>query len=93
MYLCGPDMLGDFVKVAVELREFRLHHISACGPPAGHQDDGLVLDIVHAKTDVPQLLEHTLITHNSDSFVFYMLSGVLRQSRADWRTAKQYRMS
>lgn len=61
-------MLGDFVKVAVEIREFRLHHVSACGPPAGHQDDGLVLDIVHAKTDVPQLLQHTLITHNRDSF-------------------------
>lgn len=49
-------MLGDFVKVAVELREFGLHHVSAGSPPAGHQDDGLVLDIVHTKTDVPQLL-------------------------------------
>lgn len=56
LYLCSPDMLGDFVKVKVELREFRLHHISTSRPPAGHQDDGLVLDIVHTKTDVPQLL-------------------------------------
>lgn len=53
LYLCGPDMLGDFVKIKVELREFRFHHISASMPPAGHQNNGLVLDIVHAKTDVP----------------------------------------
>lgn len=70
MYLCGPDMLGDFVKVTVELREFRLHNISAGRPPAGHQDDGLVLDIVHTKTDVPQLLEHTLITQRKFLFCF-----------------------
>lgn len=56
LYLCSPDMLGDFVKVKVELRKFRLHHISASRTPAGHQDDGLVLHIVYAKTDVPQLL-------------------------------------
>lgn len=56
LYLRSFDVLGDFVEVAVELSQFRLHHISAGRPPAGHQDDGLVLHVVHAQTDVLQLL-------------------------------------
>lgn len=55
LYLSSPDVMGDFVKVAVELSQFRLHHISAGRPPAGHQDDSLVLHIVHTETNVLQL--------------------------------------
>ncbi len=55
-YLGCSDVLGDFVEVAVELSQFGLHHISACGPPAGHQDDGLVLHVVNTQTDVLELL-------------------------------------
>lgn len=55
-YLSSSDVLGDFVEVAVELSQFGLHHIPAGRPPAGHQDDGLVLHVVHAQTDVLQLL-------------------------------------
>lgn len=56
LYLGSSDVLGDFVEVAVELSQFGLHHISAGGSPAGHQDDGLVLHVVHAQADILQLL-------------------------------------
>lgn len=47
LYLGSFDVLGDFVKVAVELRQFRFYHISASGAPAGHKDGGLVPHVVH----------------------------------------------
>lgn len=56
LYLGSFNVLGNFVEVAVQLCQFGLHHLSAGGPPAGHQDDGLVLHIVHTQTDVLQLL-------------------------------------
>lgn len=82
LYLCSPDVLGDFVKVAVELSQFGLHHISAGGPPAGHQDDGLVLHVVHTETDVLQLFQHALRTdHRVEQLVYhYTLSVVPSQT-------------
>lgn len=66
LHLCGPDVLWHFVKVAVELIQFGLHHVAAGGSPAGHQDDGLVLDVVHAEADVLQLLQHALTDRRTD---------------------------
>lgn len=82
LYLGSFDMLGHFVKVAVELSQFGLHHISAGGPPAGHQDDGLVPHVVHTHTDVLQLLQHALRTDHTvaDHLLYqFMLSVFLSQ--------------
>lgn len=76
-YLGSFDVLRDFVEVAVELGQFGLHHISAGGPPAGHQNDGLVPDVVHSQTDVPQLLQHALRT-DQRTVTVYAISHSLR---------------
>ena len=83
LYLGSFDVLGDFVEVAVELSQFGLHHISAGGPPAGHQDDGLVLHIVHAQTDILQLLEHALRT-DSREVGHHLSVSLCYQSLSDW---------
>lgn len=36
LYISCFDVLGNFVKVAVELSQFGLHHVSTRRPSAGH---------------------------------------------------------
>lgn len=73
LYLGRFYVLGNFIKVTVQLCQLGLNNISTCWPPARHQDDCLVPHIVHTQTDLVQLLQHALKTDQEAACHLFMI--------------------
>lgn len=73
LYLGRFYVLGNFIKVTVQLCQLGLNNISTGGPPASHQDDCLVPHVVHTQTDLVQLLQHALETNQEAACYLFMI--------------------